>query len=61
MIIKNKFEIGEIVFHKSGHDHCGVVTSILVREGGAIQYNVAWDDLEERAHDGCELSSEQYV
>jgi hypothetical protein len=55
MIIKNKFSIGQKVWHIIGAEHVGIITGIFVRISG-LTYGVTWrDDLTEGKFDEFEL------
>lgn len=49
---------GDIVYHKTTSEHKGIVTGLLMRPSSTL-YAVTWDDLEEKFHSACELTTEK--
>lgn len=58
MTINNKFEIGQIIYHKLNPADPGMVTGLIIRPRGHGYY-VTWDDLEESHHYEMELTDEK--
>ncbi len=57
MTIKNKFNLGQKVWHVLSEEHVGIVSAIIIRGYGFL-YGVTWsNDLCEGKHDEYELSA----
>ena len=49
------FNFGDMVTHKANEDEIGIVTGILYRPDGGVQYLVTWTNRVEERHYDIEL------
>lgn len=50
-----KYNFGDTVAHRTNEDDIGIVTGIVYRPNGGVQYLVTWQNLEEQRHYDIEL------
>ena len=50
-----QYKFGDVVCHKTNTEDTGIVTGIVYRPNGGVQYLVTWEDKEEGTHYDIEL------
>jgi len=58
-----KYAHGDIVYFKLGGDYGvkGIVTALIIRSKGYIEYEVVWDDKSSGCHSEIELTEDKPI